>query len=370
MMTAGLPTRVLVCCGSGGVGKTTVAAALGLAFARAGHRAVVLTIDPARRLGEALGIEALADSPRLVRSEGSGELWAATLEPSAVFDRLVATLAPSVGLRETIRRNRLYQELSTALAGSRELIALERVFELASDPRFDVVVLDTPPAQHALDFLDAPARIATLLDGSLMRWFTQSMPLTPFSLLRDSSALAFKAIEKLTGLQVFADLSAFLRLFSSLFEGFRARAAVVQTLLRGPSSAFVLVATPSDAALRQARAFELRLAEEGYTIAALLANRMSCVDADAAVSPAKPVFTLDDRRLIDSASFVPDLERRLQAVYEAQQRRRAQELSFLEALRVLALPLVPLPQLGGDVGQPADLEALARALDPLMDQLP
>lgn len=361
-------SRVLICCGSGGVGKTTVAAAAGLAFSQAGQRAVVITIDPARRLGEALGIEALTDDPRLVVGKGSGELWAASLEPTEVFDRLVATLAPTPAVRESILRNRLYRELSTALAGSRELIALERIFELAMDPRFDVIILDTPPTQHALDFIDAPERVARLLDGSLMRWFSRPAPLTPLSLLRDSSALAFKAIERLTGMQVFADIATFLRLFSGLFAGFRQRAEAVQSLLRGPASAFLLVATPSETALYQARAFEKRLSEEGYAIAAIVANRLEHGAADQFQAEASLTLTTDDQRLLADTVSVADLEQRLRAIHASMLHRHASEQRFLDALAVLGLPVVQVPRLSADVAAPADLEALARTLSTLVHQ--
>jgi len=361
-------SRVLICCGSGGVGKTTVAAAAALAFSRAGQRAVVITIDPARRLGEALGIDSLTDAPQLVVRNGSGELWAASLEPTEVFDRLVSTLAPTPALRESILRNRLYRELSTALAGSRELIALERIFELAADPRFDVIVLDTPPTQHALDFLDAPERVARLLDGSLMRWFSRPAPLTPLSLLRDSSALAFKAIQRLTGMQVFADIATFLGLFSGLFEGFRKRAAGVQSLLRGPASAFVLVATPSEAALRQARAFEQRLSEEGYAIAAIVANRLECGGGDESLRPASLSLTSDDQMLLADLVSVANLEERLQAIHASRLHRHSSEQRFLDALAALGLPVVRVPRLSADVAAPTDLDALARALGDLVRQ--
>jgi anion-transporting ArsA/GET3 family ATPase len=367
MAASTLKSRVLICCGSGGVGKTTVAAATALAFAQAGQRAVVITIDPARRLAEALGVEALSDSPRLIPGKGSGELWAATLEPAEVFDRLVATLAPTTALRESILRNRLYRELSTALAGSRELIALERIFELAMDPRFDVIILDTPPTQHALDFIDAPERVARLLDGSLMRWFSRSAPLTPLSLLRDGSALAFKAIERLTGMQVFADIGVFLKLFAGLFEGFRQRADAVQSLLRGPASAFILVATPSEAALRQARAFEKRLSEEGYAVAALVANRLEWGGEDPLPLPAL-ALTIDDQKLLADLPMVANSEERLRAIHASRVHRYASEQRFLETLGALGLPVIGVPRLSADVGAPADLDALARALRNLVDQ--
>jgi anion-transporting ArsA/GET3 family ATPase len=367
MKTPTFSSRVLICCGSGGVGKTTVAAAAGLAFAQAGQRAVVITIDPARRLGEALGVEALTDTPRRVAGEGSGELWAASLEPPEVFDRLVATLAPTAALRESIMRNRLYRELSTALAGSRELIALERIFELAVDPRFDVIILDTPPTQHALDFIDAPERVARLLDGSLMRWFSRPAPLTPLALLRDSSALAFKAIERLTGMQVFADIATFLRLFSGLFEGFRQRAEAVQSLLRGPTSAFLLVATPSETALHQARAFEKRLSEEGYAIAALVANRLEYTGVDP-FPPAGTALTTGDQRLLAERVSVANLEQRLLAIQASIGHRHASEQRFLEALAALGLPVIEVPRLAADVAAPADLDALAHSLRNLVHQ--
>ena len=250
--------RVIVCCGSGGVGKTTISAGIALALANGGARVAVVTIDPARRLAAALGLAELGDEPRQVPiglTGGSGELWALQLDAKATFDRLVRRHAPTPDASDRILGNRIYAHLSGAVAGSQEYMAVERLNELTDDPRFEVIVLDTPPAQNALDFLDAPTRITHFIEGKSLR-----MLLAPGSaagglgwkMLHAGSSTVFSILERVTGAQLLRDLSEFLGAFDGMYSGFSERAERVRTLLHSPRAAFVVVSSADDEPVREA----------------------------------------------------------------------------------------------------------------------
>jgi len=277
---AGLATsaRIVLCCGSGGVGKTTTAAALGLLAARNGRRALVMTIDPARRLAQALGLTELGTEPGRVPGEfGTGELWAMMLDTKRTFDALIEKYAADEAVRDTIFANSYYQHLSSQLAGSREFMALEKVHELARDARFDLLVVDTPPSQHALDFLDAPTRLFELFEGSFVGALLQPYRVAGrigFGLFRRSSDAVLRVLERLTGFQVLADLSDFFLAFSGMFDGFKARSREVTEMLHGDATRFLLIAAPDPASLRAADAFFVRLSADRLPIGGLIVNRV------------------------------------------------------------------------------------------------
>jgi anion-transporting ArsA/GET3 family ATPase len=271
--------RIVVCCGAGGVGKTTVSAGIGLGLAREGARVVVVTIDPARRLAAALGMEGLADEARRVpRAPGvAGELWALQLDAKATFDRLVAREAPTDEARERILANRIYRHLSGAVAGAQDYMAVERLHELVDDGSFDVIVLDTPPSQNALDFLDAPARITRFIEGRALRLLLR--PPVPGAglgrrVLAAGSSTAFHLLERLTGAQLMRDLSDFLAAFDGMYDGFAARAKTVRALLQSAEAGFVIVAAPAAEALEQAVALGHRLVADAYPLAGVVLNRV------------------------------------------------------------------------------------------------
>ena len=280
-----LARRILVCVGCGGVGKTTIAAALALEGARAGRRALVITIDPARRLADALGLAALDDEPSPLPREAlaavgvpdSASLSAAMLDQKRTFDGLVERLAPDRVTRQRILANPIYQHVSDALAGSVEYSAMERVYELSERGEYDLIVVDTPPAQHALDFLEAPQRLLEFLDSRLVhllihpalsagrlgvRWFQRG------------TQLALRTIEQLTGIGFLEDLSEFLLAFEGMASGFRERAERVRALLRGPDAGFVLVAGPERETVAQAQEFLARLEAFGISLSGVVANRV------------------------------------------------------------------------------------------------
>ncbi len=274
--------RVIVVCGSGGVGKTTTAAALGLRAALLGRRALVCTIDPSRRLATSLGLSSLSDRPRAldVAKLGvpqGGRLHAMTLDTKSAFDALVERYAKDEEAKQRILRNRFYKEVSGALAGSHEYMAMEKLLELQADDRFDLVVLDTPPTRHALDFIEAPDRLLSFLDASILRYFLKPYFVAGRLTLKVATrtgALALKMADRFLGLQFLEELSLFFLAFGSLYDGFKERAQKVYALLRDERSGFVLVASPSGAALAEALFFHRRLGEKNMPFVATIVNRV------------------------------------------------------------------------------------------------
>lgn len=277
--------RILVCVGCGGVGKTTVAAALALEAARAGRRALVLTIDPARRLADALGLEELTNEPRALSRETlrelsvpeQGSLSALMLDMKRTFDDLVVRFAEDQETRERILSNPIYQHVSDALAGSVEYSAMEKVYQLAESTDHDLIVVDTPPAQHALDFLEAPQRLLEFLDSRLVHLLIHpAFAAGRFGVrvFQRSARRVLHLIEQVTGMGFLEDVSEFLLAFEGMAEGFRQRAGRVRALLQGPDSAFVLVAGPERESVLQSEQFLDRLEGFGVELVGLVANRV------------------------------------------------------------------------------------------------
>jgi len=276
--------RILVACGSGGVGKTTTAAALAVRAARAGRRVLVCTIDPSRRLATSLGLLQLSGRPRPIDfarfsppPARGGALWAMVLDVKSTFDALVARYTPDAAARERILGNRFYRHISAALAGSHEYMAMEKLLDLRADDRWDLVVLDTPPTRHALDFLEAPDRLLDFLDTSILRWFLRPYFVAGRLTLKVATrtgAVAFRLADRFLGLQFLQDLSEFFLAFESMYDGFKERAAKVHALLRDPSSGFVMVAGPSALALEEALYFHRRLSEKRMPFVAFVVNRV------------------------------------------------------------------------------------------------
>ncbi len=269
--------RVIVCCGTGGVGKTTTAAALALEAARLGRRAAVVTIDPARRLADALGVGELSNEPQRVPTQVlgddvPGELWALMLDTRTTFDALVTRYAPDERQAERILANPFYRNISGRLSGTQEYMAAEKLYELTEDDRFDVVVVDTPPARNALDFLDAPERLTRFLDHRFYR--ALMAPTRVYLRAVNVAAQAFlRAVSRVVGGEVIADAIAFFQAFDGMEAGFRARASAVDTLLHDPATVYVLVAAPRADAVGEARWFADRLADLGLRVGALVVNR-------------------------------------------------------------------------------------------------
>jgi len=264
---------VIVCCGSGGTGKTTISAAIGLAGAGQGRKACVVTIDPARRLADALGLDNLDNTPRRISGDWSGELSAVMLDAKSTFDDLIARYSESPEQAERILQNRLYRNLTSALSGTQEYMAMEKLFELHSEGGFDLVVVDTPPTRHALDFVDAPRRLYSFLENRVFRLLI--MPTRAYLKAMTFAANALlRTISRVAGSEIVDDVMAFFRAFEGMEEGFRERARRVEELLADPGTAFVLVAAPREDSIDEAKFFAQRLAESSIPVSALAVNRL------------------------------------------------------------------------------------------------
>ncbi|WP_328880236.1 ArsA family ATPase [Streptomyces sp. NBC_00299] len=270
-------TRIVVCCGSGGVGKTTTAAALGLRAAERGRKVVVLTIDPARRLAQSMGIDSLDNTPRRVKGvEGQGELHAMMLDMKRTFDEIVEAHADPERAA-AILGNPFYQSLSAGFAGTQEYMAMEKLGQLRARDEWDLIVVDTPPSRSALDFLDAPKRLGSFLDGKLIRVLLAPAKVggrAGMKFLNVGMSMMTGALGKLLGGQLLKDVQTFVAAMDSMFGGFRTRADATYKLLQAPGTAFLVVAAPERDALREAAYFVERLAAEDMPLAGLVLNRV------------------------------------------------------------------------------------------------
>jgi anion-transporting ArsA/GET3 family ATPase len=344
-------SRVVVCCGSGGVGKTTTAAALAVRAAERGRRTVVLTIDPARRLAQALGLRELSNHPKQVKVDGfepKGELWAMMLDMRRTFDDMVRVHA-GPERAEQLLQNPFYQTISTSFSGTQEYMAMEKLGQLAATDEWDLIVVDTPPSRSALDFLDAPTRLSSALDGRMIRLLTGPAKAGGWGLRKVVSAgfsMFAKAVSTIIGGQLLADASSFMQAFDSMFGGFRERARKTAELLRSSGTSFLVVAAPEPDALREASYFVERLAGESMPLAGLVANRTHPVLAQLSASEALAAA----ESLVKSETAAPLAEAVLRL--HADRVVLADRENRLLARFTLAHPEVPLvrvPALAGDV---------------------
>lgn len=272
-----LKKKILICCGSGGVGKTTTAAALALQGAMTGKKAMVLTIDPARRLARALGLEELPDEPKEVPVPGAkGHLFAMMLDTKRTFDKLIERHTPSPGRREAILSNRLYQLLSSMIAGSQEYMAMERLHEISERGEYDLLVLDTPPTRHALDFLEAPQKMIQITSNSILGWFLKPglfAGRVGFRTLQRGAEKILSVMDRLAGFSFLHELAEMLGLMAGLLGGFRERAEVVQKLLQEDFTGFLLVTTPTAVAIQDALYFFNRIREAELPLLGFIINR-------------------------------------------------------------------------------------------------
>jgi anion-transporting ArsA/GET3 family ATPase len=277
--------EIIVCAGSGGVGKTTIAAAIALEAAVAGKRAAVVTIDPARRLASALGLEELANDPRRVTEEKlaaadlfpRGELHAMMLDTKSTFDHVVTTYAPTHEQAQRILDNRFYRNISETLSGTHEYMAMEKLYELHSQGTYDLIVIDTPPTRNALDFLDAPRRMTDFLDSRVLKWFLLPYMKAGGGLFRIANVAAstfLKAVKRIVGSEVLQDTAEFFGNLEGMYEGFKQRARDVTTLLHSDATSFVVVTSPAREAVSEACYFATKLDESGLPFGALVVNRV------------------------------------------------------------------------------------------------
>ena len=361
--------RVILCVGCGGVGKTTTTAALGLAAAKRGMRVLCLTIDPARRRAQNLGRsgeknEATSVDHALLERVGvpaGGALTVMRVDTKETFDALVRQLAPTPERRDRILSNVLYKYISTSLAGTQEYMAMEKLYALRDDPSYDIVLLDTPPTTHALDFLDAPERLVSAIDSPAIKWFLQAFESDrklSFNLLARSTATLLRGLGKLTGGGFLEQVAAFISEMNAVFVGWKARAEMVSAALRGPTVGYVLVTTPDPLALREVRFFADRLRKEQIAPDACVVNRVSPELA----STEDPAAALARAGLPADAAFAAKCQ---EAASDAQR------MAKLDRLHLLAIELlleetthVTVPTFARDVYDLAALSEVAAVLAP------
>jgi len=377
--------RVLVCAGPGGVGKTTTAAAIALLGAQAGLRVVALTVDPARRLADSLGVGDPGAEPREVdparwrdaASPGvrgtprAGSLTVMVMDTKSTFDEVVARHASSPEARERILNNRLYRHVSSHLAGAHEYMAMEKLLAIKSDAAFDLIVLDTPPTRDALDFLSAPERLVTALDSSVMTWLARALHPTrglSLGLLARGVSRVLGTMGRITGRDLLEQLAAFVVDLNDLFGGFRHRASAVARAFRGPEFGFVLVSSTRPAAIQESLALLAHLTAENMTADAFVLNRMP--EPAAVASDSEIERALQEHALAGELARSPDLAHRINRVAAEHQKRaalaseRAQTLEHTLAAtaRGKPPPLVRVPELRVEVQGVEGLKQIARAL--------
>jgi anion-transporting ArsA/GET3 family ATPase len=328
--------RIVICAGSGGVGKTTTAAAVALGMAERGLRVVVVTIDPARRLANSLGLEELGNEPHRIEVDVEGELWAMMLDSKRTFDELIERLAPDAKTRDEVLGNRIYQQLSSAVAGSQEFTAIAKLYELDQEGGFDLLVLDTPPSRNALDFLDAPGRLTRFFQGRALRLF-----LKPGRLLGRGTGLVFSVLQRVTGVDLLRDLSSFFRSLGGMVDGFTERARRVGALLEDPATTFLIVTAPRHDPVEEAIFFHRKLRDAGMPFGGLVVNRLH-------VAPSGEV----------PEELGGALGSRVEAALEDLAALAAREAANVELLRSeLGSVAVVVPELDDDVH---DVEGLVR----------
>jgi anion-transporting ArsA/GET3 family ATPase len=358
--------RVCICAGSGGVGKTTTSAAIAMGLAAQGARVAVVTIDPARRLADALGIEQLGSEPRRVdpaRFQGRGielrgELWAMMLDPKRTFDELITRLAPDERARDEILTNRIYRELSSAVAGSQEFTAVAKLYDLHRSGDFDVIVLDTPPSRNALDFLDAPDRLTGFLEGRALRLLLAPSGLAARVVGRGTSVV-FSVLSRVTGVDLLNDLKVFFGALSGVLDGFRERAAGVKALLADPATTFLIVTSPQREAAEEAIFFRGKLREAGMPFGGLVVNRVHPLSAGG-----RPGDEIDEAALAAELGGDAALARKVARTlreFRALAHRDAAAIERLARETGDGQPIL-VPQLDGDVHDVDGLIALHRHL--------
>lgn len=368
--------KLLICVGSGGVGKTTTSAAIALRAAREGRRVLVLTIDPAKRLANSLGLQRFGNEvTRIELEEGAsqgGELWAMMLDQRRTFDDLIKRLTPDEQTRQRILENRVYRTIADNVAGSQDYMATEKLYDVVNSGKYDLVVLDTPPVKNALDFLEAPGRLARFTDERIMKWF-----LTPYDekrvfgkLLVGTSAVVFRLLAYIFGREFLGELSQFFILFRDLYEGFNKRHEAVVAMFHSDRTAFLVVCAPNEPSIEVATYFldELR-ARRMHNPAVIVNQRHETLGEDL-----EPEEHLGARCEAMAEAYAPNTGRQLLARLGAAH-RRLRELSERETefIAVLHRHMVPsqdtwtVPRFAGEVH---DLRALDRVGDHLCGDVP
>jgi anion-transporting ArsA/GET3 family ATPase len=364
-------TRIIVCCGSGGVGKTTTAAAIGLRAAERGRQVCVLTVDPARRLAQSMGLSSLDNTPRLVDGiddEAGGSLHAMMLDMKRTFDEIVEAHADPARAAQ-ILANPFYQSLSSSFSGTQEYMAMEKLGQLRRSDEWDLIVVDTPPSRSALDFLDAPERLGRFLDGRLIKVLIAPVKAgRPFGrVLNAGFSVMTGALTKLLGGQVLRDAQTFITAFDTMFGGFRERADATYKLLQAPGTSFLVIATPEPDALREASYFVERLAEERMPLAGLILNRVHSASSGRAGASYVGASELSAARSLAAAENLETISQAQYSVAAAALRLHAERMNLGERERRVAgsfmsthpaIPVLEVPALPEDVHDLAGLRRI------------
>jgi anion-transporting ArsA/GET3 family ATPase len=347
-----LSGKLLVCLGAGGVGKTTVSAALALGAAIEGRRVDVMTVDPAPRLLDALGLapDDAAELCEVPLQHGSGRLRAMRLDPKRTFDAIVASHAPSPAAADAIMQNRIYRNLSQALAGVGDYMAMERLLELSESPDTDLVVLDTPPAREALDFLDAPRRLMDLLNSRAVTLLGGGMR-RGFGVMDLAARAVLSAFDRLTGLHLLTDVQDFVRSFEGMYAGFADRAARVQRLLGADSAAIIVVTTAEPERIAHALEFVSALHSAGIKPRAVIVNRTLPAVTSAGWIAQAPVRSLTRRKL-----------KRAAAEFSALRERERIAVESLRTEAAARFELFTIPDFGAEPSELGDLARLKKSL--------
>jgi anion-transporting ArsA/GET3 family ATPase len=356
-------TRIIVCCGSGGVGKTTIAAAVGLRAAERGRNVVVLTVDPARRLAQSMGLTSLDNIPRPVAGvNGDGSLHAMMLDMKRTFDEIVESHADPDRAAQ-ILANPFYQSLSSSFAGTQEYMAMEKLGQLRRADEWDLIVVDTPPSRSALDFLDAPQRLGRFLDGRLLRLLVAPAKVggrTGLRMLNAGFGMVTGAVTKIIGSQLLRDVQTFVSAMDTMFGGFRERAEYTYRLLRAPGTAFLVIAAPEPDALREASYFVERLERDGMPLAGLVLNRVHRLPA-ARLSAARSLAAAEILQ-VQADSESPSNESTGLGIaalrLHAERMRQANSERRLARRFTAAHPLVPVAQVPAQPDDVHDLSGL------------
>jgi anion-transporting ArsA/GET3 family ATPase len=363
--------EIVVVCGSGGVGKTTTSAAIALGAARRGKRACVLTIDPARRLATSLGLEELGSEAHEVEigAAGGGSLHAITLDAKRTFDHLIEEYAPSPEARDRILRNRIYGQLSSAVGGSQEYMAMEKVYELHATGDYDLLVLDTPPSRNALDFVDAPNRITHFVEGKTLRVVLEGGMRAGgrgLRLLGQGSLIAWKAVERVIGTTFLSDVTEFLLAFEGMYGGFKERATAVRELLGDRRTVFLLVTTPEREPIEEAVFFWRRLVEAELPFGGVIVNKVHPDHLGSDRQRSEAALRRAALSQLVEAGVPSELADRVSRAfldYQALAERDRENLRLLSR-RLGAEPVLEVPYLDGDVHDIPGLDLLDRYLFP------
>jgi anion-transporting ArsA/GET3 family ATPase len=364
--------QIIICCGSGGVGKTTVSAALGVQAALLGKKVLTLTVDPAKRLADSLGLSELGNQEARVPEERflrhgknpTGSLHAMMLDTKRTFDELIERYAPNEDVARNIMHNQFYQHLSSAMTGSHEYLAMEKLYQIHLEGRYDLIVLDTPPTKHALDFLEAPNRVRAFFDRSISQWFLKpylTMGRMSLNLFNRTAGTVLRLVERFTGAEFLHDVSEFVTGLADSFDIFRSRAEEVMHVLRGEHTTFLLVTATDRSALEEAAYFYDRIQEASLPFGGIIANRFHTfpvpeaagrLSAEGSPPHGRAPLDTDISYLNKERGLPPSVARRLVENFDRYRRLARRDQNVLQEFALKSpreVPILTVPAFDEDV---------------------